>query len=569
MKKTFTSFMLVMAAMLVITHGAMAEESTLSGTFMGTARAMKGDLTVEVTLQEGKISDIQVTETVDTLGIKDAAISSVPARIIAQQNIEVDAATGATMTSLGIKNAVKAALQEAGVDVSAFQKGSDAVLEKEQLEAESADLVIVGSGISGLSAAIEAKRTNPDLSVVVLERNTYVGGSSRVCGGGIWVVGSKYNKEVGMDPTLEEFLSFFQTQSGEEAELNTELMTNIYQTSSKVFDYFFENGLPTTVEGVSAGHPDAKLPVFWSTFNTTGRGGESQYIDSIYDMALALGVEVRLENKVISLVSKEGAVQGVQVETPEAFYELDASKVILCTGGFTQNADYIAKYAKDYEGSLPFTGPGGKGDGIGWATELGGEVFGHGMMGLQGFNMNIGYYGEVGTLSGNPDLIVNQDTESFEFGKLFYGFKLKQLLDQPDKKAVGIYGANEDRQEVLEKGVSMGWLKKFDSLEELAASFSLDADALTELADEFGVTEAPFYAANVRPLFIGSIPGLRVDAEGRILAKGEPIPNLYGAGELIFSNVFQDHYPSSGTGMGTSAYTGAIAADAALSDMAS
>ena len=568
MKRTLAVILALVLTLACFGTAAYATDTApVSGVFTGTARAMKGDLTVEVTLEEGQITNVEVVETVDSLGIKDAAIASVPRRIVEQQNIEVDGVTGATMTSLGIKMAVKNALTEAGVDLAAFQKGSDAVTDKQELAAQRADIVIVGSGISGLSASIEAKRSNPDLNVVVLERNAYTGGSSRVCGGGIWVVGSEHNKEVGIDPTLDEFLSFFQTQSGEDAELNTALMTNIYGISAKVFDYFFENGLPTDPAGVSLGHPDSKLPVFWSTYNTTGRGGESRYVDSVQKMAEDLGVEIRLENKVLSLVTDGRAVTGVEVETPDSFYQLNASKVILCTGGFTQNRDYVTEYAPDYLSSLAFTGPGGKGDGIKWATELGGEVFGHGMMGLQGFNLNIGYYGEVGTLSGNPDLIVNADTERFEFASLFYGLKLKQLLDQPGSQAVGIYGSTEAHKEALEKGVSMGWLKKFDTLEELAAAFKLDPDKLSAAAQEAELAEAPYYAATIRPLFIGSIPGLRVDANCRVLANGEPIQNLYAAGELIFANVFQDHYPSSGSGMGTSTYTGAIAADAAIADM--
>ena len=565
--KRALAIVLAFVMMLSVFGASAVAESAVSGTFTGTARAMKGDLTVEVDLDNGTITDVRVVDTVDTLGIKDAAIASVPKRIVEQQNIDVDAVTGATMTSFGIKGAVKAALTEAGVDLAQYQKGSDAVTEKQEAETQTADIVIVGSGISGLSASIEAKRTNPDLNVVVLERNAYTGGSSRVCGGGIWVVGSEHNKEVEIDPTLDEFIDFFQTQSGENAELNTELMTNIYNISAKVFDYFYENGLPTDPAGVSLGHPDSKLPVFWSTFNKVGRGGESQYVDYVQKMAEALDVDIRLENKVLSLVTDGKTVTGVQVETPDSFYQLNASKVILCTGGFTQNRDLIGEYAPDYLGSLQFTGPGGKGDGHKWAVELGGEVFGTGMMGLQGFNLSIGYYGEVGTLSGNPDLIVNLDTERFEFASLFYGYKLKQLLDQPDSQAVGIYGTTEERQEALEKGVTMGWIKKFDTMEDLAAEFKLDTEKLESAAAEAELAGAPYYAATIRPLFIGSIPGLRVDANCRVLANGEPIENLYAAGELIFSNVFQDHYPASGSGMGTSTYTGAIAADTAIGDM--
>ena len=91
--------------------------------------------------------------------------TSVPQRIVEQQNVDVDGVTGATMTSLGIKMAVKNALTAAGVDVSLFQKGSDAVTDKQELDAQHADIVIVGSGMgtSTYTGAIAADAALEDL----------------------------------------------------------------------------------------------------------------------------------------------------------------------------------------------------------------------------------------------------------------------------------------------------------------------------------------------------------------------------------------------------------------------
>ena len=73
----------------------------------------------------------------------------------------------------------------------------------------------------------------------------------------------------------------------------------------------------------------------------------------------------------------------------------------------------------------------------------------------------------------------------------------------------------------------------------------------------------------VRPLFIGSIPGLKVDAECRVLgADDQPIQNLLASGELIFGNVFAERYSASGTGIGISTYSGALAAKTALAEIA-
>ena len=131
--KRALAIVLAFVMMLSVFGASAVAESAVSGTFTGTARAMKGDLTVEVDLDNGTITDVRVVDTVDTLGIKDAAIASVPKRIVEQQNIDVDAVTGATMTSFGIKGAVKAALTEAGVDLAQYQKGSDPLKQNAQI----------------------------------------------------------------------------------------------------------------------------------------------------------------------------------------------------------------------------------------------------------------------------------------------------------------------------------------------------------------------------------------------------------------------------------------------------
>ena len=104
--KRALAIVLAFVMMLSVFGSSAVSESAVSGTFTGTARAMKGDLTVEVDLDNGTITDVRVVDTVDTLGIKDAAIASVPKRIVEQQNIDVDAVTGATMTSNGLTDAI-------------------------------------------------------------------------------------------------------------------------------------------------------------------------------------------------------------------------------------------------------------------------------------------------------------------------------------------------------------------------------------------------------------------------------------------------------------------------------
>ena len=92
---------LLLALAMLVSCVAFAEGNTLTGTAMG----MKHPITVEVDMDGETIADVRVVECEDTATIRDAAIESVPQRIVEQQNIEVDVVAGATMTSFGIRNA--------------------------------------------------------------------------------------------------------------------------------------------------------------------------------------------------------------------------------------------------------------------------------------------------------------------------------------------------------------------------------------------------------------------------------------------------------------------------------
>ena len=535
----------------------------LDNVYTGKAFGMKSDITVKVTMDGEKIADVKVIDHDDTDVISDAAIASVPARIVEKQNIEVDAVAGATMTSNGIKNAVAKALESAGANLADYRKGSDAVAKTEK-EAESFDIVVVGGGISGMSAAIEVARAN-NASVVLVEKEGYAGGSSLLCGGGIWALDTELNEKIGVNSSAEELIAFLKSRSGD-AELNEPLLKNIHAVVPEVFNYIAANGLPYKSEGWSLGHPQSQLPVFWSQNPTQG---ESKYFDSIEKMARDLGVEIRLNSKATELVTENGAVTGVVIEDLTNTYTINAKKVILATGGFTRNAEMIAKYAPEFANAFPFTGAGSTGDGITMTADLGAQVIGTGMMGLTGLNANYGYYGPVGSVVRVPSIAVSLEGENINMGSYFYADTLELLLSQTGSCAYGISDATHARVNDLESAHALGLAGKFDTVEALAAQYGIDAAKLTETVAAANLTQAPYYCMIVKPLFIGSIPGLKVDADCRVLgADDQPIQNLLASGELIFGNVFAERYSASGTGIGISTYSGALAAKTALAEIA-
>ena len=113
MKKVYA---FLMASILTVSlAGCSTGSKAVSGTFSGTAKGM-GDVTVTITLKDDVITDVQAVGENETDGIGSAAIEKLPSEMVAGNTINVDAVTGATITSDAIISAASAALEAAGKD---------------------------------------------------------------------------------------------------------------------------------------------------------------------------------------------------------------------------------------------------------------------------------------------------------------------------------------------------------------------------------------------------------------------------------------------------------------------
>ena len=167
--------LLLVAAMLTTSVCAMAE------TFEGVGKGMGGDVKLAVTVEEGRITAIDVVSHNESAGISDPAFAQIPQAIIDNQSLTIDVVAGATLTSNGILGAVEAAAAAAGLDVDALKAAPVAKTEAVYENEMTADVVVIGAGGAGLAAATAAKQNGA--SVIVIEKMGTVGGNSIICGG--------------------------------------------------------------------------------------------------------------------------------------------------------------------------------------------------------------------------------------------------------------------------------------------------------------------------------------------------------------------------------------------------
>ena len=152
--KKILSILLCLVMALGLAVPAMAEGYT-AGTYTASADGNNGPVTVEVDFDENAITAVRVTEHAETAGICETPIERIPAAIVENQSLAVDTIAGATNTSNAILAAVADCVKQAGGDPEAL-KGAVESAPAVELEDMTTDVVVVGAGIAGLTAALTA-----------------------------------------------------------------------------------------------------------------------------------------------------------------------------------------------------------------------------------------------------------------------------------------------------------------------------------------------------------------------------------------------------------------------------
>lgn len=167
-------------------------------------------LKVETTFTGEKITEVKVLEHNETPGVSDPAIEEIPKSIVENNSIKVDVVSGATNTSNGIIDAVKQAIEKAGLNISDFEKEVSKKTEGEEVTMDT-DVVVVGGGIAGLSAGLEAVQNGA--KVILLEKMPSTGGSTMMSGGLILGAESSIAKKLDRKETTQDLADYWYEKS--------------------------------------------------------------------------------------------------------------------------------------------------------------------------------------------------------------------------------------------------------------------------------------------------------------------------------------------------------------------
>ena len=441
---------------------------------------------------------------------------------------------------------MKKALTAAGADLSAFPKPEDkSNVQKTEEELET-DIVIVGAGGAGMTAAINAAQAGKN--VILLEKMPYAGGNTTKATGGMNAAETHYQKEQGIEDTVEQFVE--DTMEGGHQLNDRDLVTKMAEDSAEGIDWLDSIGAPLPKISFSGGATNQRIHA-----PEDGSGVGAYLVTALLKkMSEYDNIKVMYNTAATKLLSEDGTVNGVLAEGQDADYTIHAKAVILATGGFGNNEDMIVKYREDLKGTVNTSAPGIMGDGIVMAQEVGADLVDIEQIQLhptveQKTSMLI-----TESVRGDGAILVNQDGKRFTNELLTRDVVSAAELEQPGSYAYIIFDQKlRDGLKAIEKYVSTGITVQGDTIEDLAAQIEVDPATLAEtlknwnqyVADQndpdFGrdtgmdndLSTAPYYAIKIAPGIHHTMGGVHIDTDAEVIdTNGNEIPGLFAAGEV-------------------------------------
>ena len=571
-----------------------ASSAGVSGDFTGTAKGMGGDVTVTLTLTDSKITGCTAEGADETQGIGTLALDQLPGQIAETGSIAVDGVTGATITSDAIKEAAAAALTAAGLNPDDFKTAVENNGEKAEDSTVDADIVIVGAGGAGMTAAITAAEEGK--SVVILESQSMVGGNSVRATGGmnagktVYQDENEFGEAAGVEKTLktaaekyadnetitalaktvsEQWAEYQANPTGyfdsvELMELDTmvggkgindpELVETLCSNSADAIDWLDEHGI--TLHNV-ASFGGASVKRIHRPVDADGKtiSVGSYMIPLLQENCEKAGVQILLNTTANEILTDaNGAAVGVKATGASGeTVTVNAKAVVLTTGGFGANLDMVTEYKPELKGFMTTNAAGAQGQGIEMATAIGAGT-------VDMDQIQIHPTVEANTaalitegLRGDGAVLINAEGKRFidEVGT-------RDVVSAAEIAQTGSYSwlvvdqAMVDASSVIQGYIKKGYTVTGETYEELGKAMGVDEAAFAETMNtwngyvdakndpDFGRTSfankldtAPYYAIKVTAGVHHTMGGLKINTNTEVLkADGSVIPGLFAAGEV-------------------------------------
>ncbi|WP_346916440.1 flavocytochrome c [Clostridium sp.] len=409
-----------------------------------------------------------------------------------------------------------------------------------------ADIVVIGAGGAGMTAALEA-RQNGATNIVVLEKMPQTGGNTIRTTGGMNAADTELQKKEGIEDSVD--LMVEDTMKGGKNLNNEELVKVLAANSSKAVKWVNENGGDLSEVGMFGGASVKRIHK-----PTGGTAVGPMLVDMLNKNIEELDIPVMLETTAKEIVINEkGAVSAVKAKNVEGDFTINCKAVVLATGGFGANTEMVVKYNKDLEGFTTTNHAGATGDGIVMAEAVGAtlvdinQIQTHPTVEPGSSTM----YTEA--IRGNGAILVNKEGNRFVNELETRDNVSAAILKQTEGVSYILFDQNvRDGLKAIEKYISAGIIVEGNTIEELAGKIGVDAtnlaatmknyegSATSGTDSEFGrtsmeetLTTPKYYAGLCAPAVHHTMGGIKINTLGEVLKSDDTkINGLFAAGEV-------------------------------------
>ncbi|WP_246169646.1 FAD-dependent oxidoreductase [Alkalibaculum sporogenes] len=362
---------LLCVAMIFTLAACQTQESKAEykvGNYTASATGKNGPIKIETMFAKDKIESIKIIEHKETEGYADGALESIPSKIVSEQTLAIDTVSGATFTSNAILEAVEDCIVQAGGDVAALKvEKKESVTTK--VEEVDYDVVVVGAGAAGTSAALAASEKSD--KVLLLEKTANPMGAGTLAGG-MFAAESSLQKKAGKTVSKEWlYEEYMKSSSGY---MNSVLVRKIIDESSETVNWLIKNGMELNLidAGVGLSYENVGRPATLHGYNEGGTVAITKLIKKFEDNK---GTTMFATPATELIKDDSGKITGV-VATKEdgSKLKINAKAVVIATGGFGGNIEMLKEQIgnKYTQGQVASS----TGDGIKMAWSAGADEYG-------------------------------------------------------------------------------------------------------------------------------------------------------------------------------------------------
>ena len=411
---------------------------------------------------------------------------------------------------------------------------------------KSADIVVIGAGGAGMSAAIQAVQ-NGATNVVIVEKTGMAGGNTTRSTGGLNASETTFQDRDEIEDSNQLFID--DTMKGGKNINNPELVKYMAENSAEALYWVNDMGADLTVVGLFGG---ASVKRIHRPSDTSAVG--PVLVKTLLSVVEKNNIPVLYNTKAEEIITDaNGAVSGVKVTDAEGTYTINCKAVIIATGGFGANSEMVEKLNANLKGFGTTNVAAATGDGIAMGTAIGAAT-----VDMEQIQTHPTVHPETQTMyteavRGNGAIIVNKEGARFTNEMGTRDVVSAAILEQTDGQAWLIFDeAVRKSLKAIEGYISAGIVFQSETIEGLAAEIGADPATLSATMakfaddvkagneDEFGraglelpLTEANFYACMVAPAIHHTMGGLKINTAAEVLnEEGNAIAGLFAAGEV-------------------------------------